>query len=316
MHDIHEFMKSIATLTLNPTIDVAYEVGRVFHTHKMRTDQEHYDPGGGGINVARVFVRLGGNARCYYLSGGATGVALDGLLDLHQLVRVRIPIRGHTRIAAAILERESGKEYRFIPPGPTVAPHEWQECLERLADVECDYLVASGSLPPGIPEDFYGRVQAIVRPRGVKVVLDSSGPGLREGLAGGGIHLVKPSLGELRQLVGQSLDTLEAIEAAALEIVRQDKAEYVAVTLGHEGAILADSSGVLRLPAVRIEAKSAVGAGDSFLAAMVYALASGREPSEAFRYGIAAGAAAVLSAGTNLCHKDDIERLYELVAKV
>lgn len=314
MRDILEYMKSIATLTLNPTIDVAYEVDRVFHTHKMRTQQEHYDPGGGGINVARVFVRLGGNARSYYLSGGATGVALDGLLDLHQLVRTRIAISGHTRIATAILERETGKEYRFIPPGPTVASHEWQECLDRLANVECDYLVASGSLPPGVPEDFYSRVQAIVRPRGIRMVLDTSGPGLRGGLADGGIFLVKPSLGELRQLVGHSLDSTETIAATALEIVRQGKAEYVAVTMGHEGALLADKSGTFRLPAVTIEAKSAVGAGDSFLAAMVYALASDRAPADAFRYGIAAGAAAVLTPGTNLCHRDDVERLYGLVA--
>jgi len=152
-------------------------------------------------------------------------------------------------------------------------------------------------------------------PRGIKMVLDSSGPGLREGLAKGGIHLVKPSLGELRQLVGQGLDTIEAIVAAALDIVQQGKAEYVAVTMGREGAILAERSGALRLPAIAIEAKSAVGAGDSFLAAMVYALASGRVATDAFRYGIAAGAAAVLSPGTNLCHKDDIERLYALIAR-
>src|SRR3546814_3692307 len=112
-------MTNIATLTLNPTIDVAYEVDRMFHTRKMRTKSEFYSPGGGGINVARVFVRLGGNARSYYMAGGATGDALDGLLDLHQLVHNRIYIAGHTRVASAVLELERGKEYRFVPPGTT-----------------------------------------------------------------------------------------------------------------------------------------------------------------------------------------------------
>ena len=309
-------MKNIATLTLNPTIDVAYEVDRVLHTHKMRTLKEHYDPGGGGINVARVFVRLGGNARCYYLSGGATGHALDGFLDLHQLVRCRIQIAGPTRVSTSILEHESSKEYRFVPPGPTVAPEEWQECLDRIAEADCDYLVASGSLPPGLPEDFYARVAAIVARRGIRMMLDSSGPGLRGGLAGDNVYLVKPSLGELRQLTGRDLETAEEIADAAMTIVEKGQAELVAVTMGHNGALLARKSGTLHLPAIPIEAKSAVGAGDSFLAAMTYGLAGGRDPVEAFRLGMAGGAAAVLTPGTDLCHRTDVERLFTLVADI
>ena len=307
-------MKNIATLTLNPTIDVAYEVEQMFHTHKMRTLNEHYDPGGGGINVARVFVRLGGNARCYYLSGGATGHALDGLLDLHQLVRCRIPIVGATRVSTSVLEHKSSKEYRIVPCGPTVTPDEWQECLDRIAEADCDYLVASGSLPPGIPEDFYARVAAAAVSRGIKVILDSSGPGLLGGLSGGNIFLVKPSLGELRQLVGQDLETPEEIAGAAMTIVDKGHAEIVAVTMGHHGAVLARKSGILHLPAIPIEAKSAVGAGDSFLAAMTYGLANEKDPAECFRLGLAAGAAAVQTPGTDLCHRADVERLYALFA--
>jgi len=204
---------------MNPTIDVSYEVDGVFHTHKMRTRNERYAPGGGGINVARVFCRLGGTARCYYLSGGATSAALDGLVDLHQLVRTRIPIEHDTRIATAVLERESGKEYRFTPPGPPVAAEEWQDCLDRLAEVDCSYLVASGSLPPGVPADFYARVIKIMRERGIRTVLDTSGEALKEGLEGGGFLLVKPSLGELRQLVGRELESIEEIGEAAKAIV-------------------------------------------------------------------------------------------------
>lgn len=307
-------MQTIATLTMNPTIDVAYDVDRVFHTHKMRTLGENYDPGGGGINVARVFVRLGGHARCYYLSGGATGVALDGLLDLHQLVRQRIPIAGHTRVASTVHERESGKEYRFTPPGPTVSEAEWQACLEALADAPCDILVASGSLPPGVPSDFYARVCKVAHERGKRFVLDSSGAALKEGLAGGGVLLVKPSAGELRQLTGRELETIADFEHAALAIVARGEAEIVAVTLGHRGAVLAYEGKTLFLPALAIEARSAVGAGDSFLATMVHALAGGCDTVEAFRRGMAGGAASVLTPGTGLAHPDDIARLLPLVA--
>ncbi|SFG25431.1 6-phosphofructokinase 2 [Novosphingobium sp. CF614] len=302
-------MNSIATLTMNPTIDVSYDVARMHHTHKMRTDNEWYAPGGGGINVARVLVRLGGNARCYYLSGGATGPALDGLIDLHQLVRTRIAITGPTRIASAVLERESGKEYRFTPKGPTIAEHEWRECLDRLAQADCGTVVLSGSLPPGVPDDFYARVIRLLRPRGIEIVLDSSGAGLAHGIEAGSLLLVKPSLGELRQYVGRALDTREEAAKAAMAIVEAGKARLVAVTMGHEGAVLARQGGPVFLPALKIEAASAVGAGDSFVAGMVFALGSGKDELEAFRFGIAAGSAAVLRAGAGLAHPADIERL-------
>lgn len=308
-------MRNIATLTMNPTIDVAYETSRVIHTHKIRTAREYHNPGGGGINVARVFVRLGGNARCYYLSGGATGVALDGLLDLHQLVRTRIPIAGETRVATNALETSSGREYRFVPSGPTVSEAEWQHCLDVVAQAECDYLVVSGSLPPGIPDDFYARLIARVAPRGIRIVLDTSGPALRAGLASGQVHLVKPSVGELQAMVGHKLEGSAAIGTAAAALVANGSADMIAVTMGHEGALLAHAGGTLYLPPIPIEAKSAVGAGDSFVAGMVHGLSCGHSAEDAFRYGMAAGTAAVLTPGTDLARPDDIERLYRTITE-
>jgi 6-phosphofructokinase 2 len=253
--------------------------------------------------------------RCFYLSGGATGPALDGLLEGHGLPATRIPIAGPTRVATAVFERETGKEYRFTPAGPTVSHGEWQACLDALAQAQCSHLIASGSLPPGAPEDFYARAAAAAAKTGAKFVLDSSGPGLRGGLAGGGVYLVKPSCGELRQLAGDELKDDAAIARAAMAIVEAGQAEMVAVTIGHLGALLARREGVVRLPAVAVEAKSAVGAGDSFLAGMVFALAQGEDPVEAFRFGIAAGTAAVLTPGTNLAYPDDIRRLLPQVER-
>ena len=305
-------MKTIATLTMNPTIDVSYDVAKMRHTHKMRTDNEWYAPGGGGINVARVFVRLGGNARCYYLSGGATGPALDGLIDLHQLVRTRIAIAGPTRIASAVLERETAKEYRFTPQGPRIAEPEWRECLDRLAETDCDIMVLSGSLPPGVPDDFYARVIRILRPRGIEIVLDSSGEALAHGINAGSLLLVKPSQGELQQYAGHKLTSRGAISKAAMAIVEAGKARLVAVTMGAEGAVLAREEGAIFLSALKIDAASAVGAGDSFTAGMLYKLCRGDNEVAAFRFGIAAGSAAVLRAGTGLAHPADIDRLLKL----
>lgn len=301
---------TIATLTVNPTIDVSMEVEQVFHTRKMRGSNQRSDPGGGGICVARMLVRLGDNARCLYMSGGATGAALDGLLDLHQLVRTRISIKGETRVATSVFERGSGHEYRFVPQGPVVAPEEWQDCLDRLAETNCEYLVASGSLARGMPEDFYARVATKAKQRDIRLVLDSSGVGLAQGLAGGGVFLVKPSLGELRALTGRNLATDEEIADAARAIVARGEAEHVAVSMGYQGALLASASGVIRLPAIDIEARSSVGAGDSFLAAMVHALVQEWPVESALCLAIAAGAAAVLTPGSDLARAEDIQRLY------
>ncbi len=303
-------MMDLATLTMNPTLDAACQVERVMPTVKLRANNERYDPGGGGINVARVFVRLGGNARVYYLSGGATGVALDGLLDLHQLVRKPIKIAGQTRVSTTVHERSTGQEFRFVPAGPQIAESEWRECLSLLNHAKHDYLVASGSLPRGVPDDFYARVAAIAKRNGMRFVLDTSGPALAAGLAGGDVFLAKPSLEEFRTLVGKDLAGEDAIAQAAMAVVERGEAKYLAVTMGSKGAVLASRAGPLALPGITVESSSAVGAGDSFLAAMIHALALGRPAEEAFRFGIAAGAAAVLTSGTDLCRAEDVQLLF------
>lgn len=260
--------------------------------------------------MARVLARLGSPVKAYYLAGGATGLVLDHLLDTQRLDRCRMDIAGHTRISMAVFERETGREYRFVPEGPFISDEEWRGALDRMAHLDCDYLVASGSLPRGAPDDFYAQLRQMTADRGIRMVLDSSGPALRVGLAGGGLFLVKPSLGEFEQLLGRQFDDLAEVGDAARALVDAGQSSYVAVTMGHEGAVLAGPEGVMRLPAIPVEAKSAVGAGDSFVAATTFAFAHGWQARDAFRYGMAAGTAAVLTPGTDLCHKEDIDRLY------
>ena len=301
-------MKRIVTLTLNPAIDGAAEANEVRPIHKIRTWAERYDPGGGGINVARVIEELGGSALAFYLSGGVTGPILDDLVREAGIESRRIPIAGHTRISHTVHELSSGYEYRFVPEGPAVTPEEWRSCLAALEGIDCDYLVASGSLPRGVPADFYVQVGEIAARTGARLVLDTSGEALRRATARG-VYLTKPSLGELEDLVGRKLPGAPEQEAASRNLVASGAAQIVALTLGRDGALLTTADTVLRLDGVKVTPRSAVGAGDSFLAAMTLGLARGWPPEKAFVHGMAAGTAAVLTAGTELCRRADVERI-------
>jgi len=302
-------MTPILTICLNPAVDLSSEAELVRPVRKIRTTNENYDPGGGGINVARTIMALGGEAEALFLAGGTIGVLLDDLVDRSGVPHHRFPIKGSTRMAYTVHERKTGLEYRFVPTGPTVEPAELEPCLDFLRAYDGHYVVASGSLPGGAPDDILAKMADIAASKGVRFILDSSGAGLRTTLDRSRVYLVKPSRGELEELVGHELDE-PGIRAAALDLVKRGAAELIAVTMGAEGAFLASADGAIRVPAIHVAVCSAVGAGDSFLGAMTLALTEGRSGEDALRFGIAAGAAAVMMPGTTLCRRDDVLRLY------
>ena len=302
-------MKPIITLTLNPTIDGSASVEVVEPLRKIRTTDERYHPGGGGINVARVLRELGGDTLAIYLGGGATGAILDDLLQDVGIASKHIPITGYTRIAHTVFERSSGQEYRFVPEGPEVSADEWEACLAVLEALDFDYLVASGTLPRGLAADAYQRVSQITVRKDARFILDTSGAALRDTLDHG-VFMIKPNLGELEELVGRTLSYTDVQVAAGRDLIARKAAEIVAVTLGADGALLVSKNEAWRAITPPVEARSAVGAGDSFVGAITLAIAQQRSLHEALAYGVAAGTAAVLSPGAELSRIEDVRRLY------
>lgn len=301
-------MTSVLCVALNPTVDVSCDASKIRPTHKIRTHNQRHHPGGGGVNVARVIAELGGRAELVYLSGGATGALLDDLLATTAIEKHRIATQGPVRMAFMVHEEETGLEYRFVPMGSEIGIGELQRAFEAIEHSRVDYVVASGSLPNGAPDDTYRKMADLVSRKGSRFVLDANGPALVAALAGGNLFLVKPSLGELESIAGHRLETATAGDFA-LNLVEKGAARYLAVTMGGEGALLAGDGVVRHLPAHAAKVRSAVGAGDSFLGAMVWSLATGAPVDRAFQIGLAAGTAAVLTPGTELCRRQDVEAI-------
>ncbi|AOW15185.1 hypothetical protein LPB72_22010 [Hydrogenophaga crassostreae] len=305
---------SVLCLTMNPSVDLATDTPRVQPTHKLRCGDAVHDAGGGGINVARVMQRLGGSCESLCPAGGPAGHWLEMRMAEDGLSNTTIPIAQETRVSFCVHETDTGEEFRFVMPGPLLSESEWRACLDHLAQLPRfpDYLVASGSLPPGVPADFYARLARLCRERGAKLVLDTSGPALHAALAEG-VFLWKPNLKELGELSGHSVQTPGEWQAAAVRCVNEGKAEVVALTMGHLGALLVTREGLWSAPPLKIQVASAVGAGDSFVGGMVWGLQRGLPLPEAFAWGVAAGSAALMSVTTGLSRLEDAQVLHPQV---
>jgi 6-phosphofructokinase 2 len=304
-------MAQIVTLTMNPALDIATATDRVVPTHKLRCEAPRYDPGGGGINVARAAHALGGDALAIFPAGGSAGEMIRHLLREEGVAHEAVAIAGFTRESLAVEERRSGQQYRFILPGPEIGPADQARCLDALAAAapSAEFILASGSLPLGVPEDFYAQVGKLAKKYGKRLVLDTSGAALEQ--ASRGIYLLKPSLRELEDLTARQIHSEGDEVAAARRLIGEGRAEIVVVSLGARGALLVTAAETERFPAIQVSAKSTVGAGDSMLAGIVCGLTRGMRLRDAVQFGIAAGSAALLGRGTQLCRLADVERLYQ-----
>ena len=307
-------MTDIVTITPNPAVDLSTSVEKIVPVYKLRGTSQQRDPGGGGINVARVIRRLGGDVRAIYPVGGTTGDLLRRLLDQEGVTSQTFSIAEETREDFFVGEISTGRPFRFILPGPSLSEGEWQKCLMLLSGIEPfpRFVVASGSLPRGVPEDFYARLTRIAKQRGAQMVLDTSGSALAAAVAEG-VDLIKPNLREMRELAGREPIDASEWEVAAKALVHSGKVTTIALTMGHLGAVLVTREQVLRAEPLPITPVGAVGAGDSFLGGLLWRLAPGGNLEDSFRYAVAAGAAALLNPGTSLCLPADVDRLAQQV---
>ncbi|MEW6443098.1 MAG: 1-phosphofructokinase family hexose kinase [bacterium] len=309
-------MKEILTLAINPAIDKSASVAQVVPDRRMRCSAPRFDPGGGGVNVSRAIRRLGGDSLAVFPVGGPMAETLTERLEIEWVRYQAIPIRGRTRQNLHLLERSTERQFRFLMPGPRLREQEWRRCLEVVvaADPRPDFIVASGSLPAGVPEDFYALLARHARELGSRLILDTQGKPLRLAVEEG-LFLIKPNALELAVLgdggegAGRSL-----LEGVARRVVERGQCTAVVVSLGAAGALLVCREGQEHVPAPIVSIASRLGAGDSMVAGISLALARGSSLTEAVRFGVAAGAAAVMAPGTALCRREDTERLYAAMA--
>ncbi len=312
-------MSKVLTLTMNPALDLSTSIGKVVHSDKLRCTAAKTQPGGGGINVARVISRLAqqdqadNHARCtaVYPVGGLTGDLLQEALKSENIDSRVVSISGETREAFSVHETSTGKDFRFLLPGPRLTEAEWLACSSTIINLSHsgDIVVASGSLPPGVPANFFANLALDIKAKGALFVLDTSGSPLKLALAHG-VYMIKPSLRELEELTETSLATEAQQRMAAERLVKSGQASVVALSLGERGALVVTTKDTLRAPAIDVPVVSTVGAGDNFLAGFIWALQRSEPVERCLAYAMACAGASVMNRDSNLCDPQVMHALY------
>jgi len=299
----------IATITLNPSLDQHITVDGLVMDGTNRWSRLHRYAGGKGIDVSRAIHEIGGRTIAYGFIGGAIGRAVEILLDEEEVPFSFTPIQRETRTNFIITDSKSSRQTRIDAPGPHISKSEFERFRRKMRRIRPspDLIVAGGSLPPGVPSDVYYTIIMEAKTFGVRAILDSDGQWLAEGVKAKP-YLLKPNVREAEELLGRKLPTEEAIIKAALDIVDMG-IEIAVISRGKEGIIAATTKEVLKAVPPEVKVKSAVGAGDCTIAGLALKLANEEPLSKACRLAVAMGTAAVLTPGTELAHKADVEEL-------
>jgi 6-phosphofructokinase 2 len=270
----------VITVTMNPALDKSTSTHHVTPEDKLRCHALRLDPGGGGLNVARAIHKLGGASYPLYVAGGMNGQVLQKLLHAEQLPECLIPITNETRESFTVVEETTTRQYRFNLPGPELSEQEWQQA-ERVSKWSPRLIVDTSGRP----------LQTLVEECAQ-------------------VYMIKPNMGELAALVGRELEDDDDILAAGREMLATCAIEVLVVSLGAGGVLVikGDQASFVRAPTVPIRSK--IGAGDSTVAGITLGLVRGLPLLDSIRFGVAAGAAAVMATGTGLCRREDAERLF------
>jgi 6-phosphofructokinase 2 len=306
-------MSKIITVTFNPTIDKSTSIAALMPEKKLKCTAPRFEPGGGGINVARAIKKLGGEALAVYPAGGYSGKFLNELMAREGVTVHAVPTKSHTRENLIVFDRSTSLQYRFGMPGSEVLEEEWRQLLTDIENSGAEYIIASGSLPPGMPDDIFGWIADIARKIKAKLIVDTSGEALKKAVDKG-VFLLKPNLGELSSLVGKEEVSHESVDEIAKEIISRNCCQAIIVSLGSAGARLITNDEVIQVIPPVVKRLSTVGAGDSMVAGVILSLSRGMDLKEAMKYGVACGTAATLNPGTELCKPEDVEKLYKLMS--
>ncbi|AWA29093.1 phosphofructokinase [Flavobacterium magnum] len=304
----------IVTLTVNPSLDKSTSFKGLVPEQKIRCENPEYDAGGGGINVSKAIARLGGESLCIFTSGGDAGRQLQSLLEKEKIMTQAIAVKNATRENLMALDLNTNAQYRFGFPGASLSAAEQDTILDTVNTLKPKFLVASGSLNEDVGSDFYQKMAVEAKKSGVKFIVDTSGEALQKALEAG-VYLAKPNIGELAKLVG--IEKLHADEAddAARTLIGKGFAQVIVVSLGPQGAVLVTREVTEFIPAPNVPKKSTVGAGDSMVGGMVWALSQGKPLGEVIRWGVACGSAATMNEGTQLFHAEDARRLFDWLGR-
>lgn len=307
-------MPAVITLTFSPCIDKSTTVSSLIPEKKLKCSAPKLEPGGGGINVARAIKKLGGDAIAVFPSGGYTGKFFNHLVEKEGVASIIVETETETRENIIVLEESTNNQYRFGMPAGALQENEWKSCVEAIEKTDSEFIVVSGSMPPGVPLTVFDQLAAIAKYKKAKLIVDTSGNALKH-VVTSGVYLIKPNLGELASLAGIERVELNKVEEISKEIIRKYKCEVVVVSLGREGAMLVTKDAKYNAIPPEVERKSTVGAGDSMVAGIIYSLSKGMDLKNALQYGVACGTAATMNAGTELCNKRDADFLYSLISK-
>ncbi len=302
-------MSAFITLTFSPCIDKSTSVAYLAPDIKMNCSDITSEPGGGGINVSRALHKLGSTSTAMYVSGGCAGKQFDQLMMDESINTLVISSKHETRENIIVVDKSNDKQYRFGMPMTPLSAHEWQLFLHHLQQAkDLQYIVVSGSLPPGVPLSIFSEISAIAVAKKARLIVDTKGDALIRAVDAG-VYLIKPNLRELSAIVGKKELLSREIKDVARKIISSKKCEVIVVSMGEAGAMLVTANFAQQIKPPVVERKSTVGAGDSMVAGIVFSLYTGKSLSQAIQYGVACGTAATLNLGTELCRKEDVEKI-------
>jgi len=303
-------MASIVTITLNPALDKSITVPELIPEKKLRALSSKVEPGGGGINISRALKKLGVVSEAIILSGGYTGKTLESLLAKEQVAFTSIVTAGDTRENFVVFDEDKKLQYRFGMPGEAVSDQELELLMQAIVNcVYADYVVVSGSLPLGTSTTVFHKIAIIAEKLNAKLIIDTSGDGLKAAVKEG-LYLIKPNLRELASLVGKDWIEVSDVVETARQVIAAGACKAMAVSMGADGAMLITATEHFQTAAPKAPVLSTVGAGDSMVAGMLAALTKGWGWEHVLQYGVAAGSAATLHKGTELCSLADTERIF------